>query len=85
MKKITETIKLKSNKKLHSKEHLLADDLCGAMMEPERFAAYLGIAKLYDEDGLRTLAKRVVGKKDLTVESRGKYFFSSLKTLRKKT
>lgn len=74
----------KPDKKLHSKEHLLADDLSKMMAEPKRFAAYLGISKLYNEDDLRALAKRVVGKKDLPIESRGKYFFSVVKTLPKK-
>jgi len=74
----------KPNKKLHSKEHLLADDLSRMMAEPKRFASYLGIAKLYNEDDLRALAKRVTGKKDLPLESRGKYFFAAVKTLPKK-
>ena len=79
------TARLKPNKKLHSREHLSADDLSNAMAEPKRFAAYLGIAKLYCEEDLRTLAKRVLTKKDLPLESRGKYFFVSLKDLPKKS
>lgn len=79
------TARLKPNKKLHSREHLLADDLCKTTAEPKRFAAYLGIAKLYHEEDLRALAKRVLTKKDLPLESRGKYFFASLKDLPKKT
>jgi hypothetical protein len=69
---------------LHSKEHVLADDLSQMMREPKRFAAYLGIAKLYDESDLRALAKRVLEKEDLPVEARGKYFFAALKGLTKK-
>ena len=41
---------------LHSREHLLADDLSGLMLEPKRFAAYLGVAKMYQESDLRALA-----------------------------
>lgn len=78
------TIKLRPNKKLHSREHLLADDLSSMMAEPKKFAAYLGITQLYYEDDLRALAKRVLTKKDLPLESRGKYFFASLKDLTKK-
>jgi hypothetical protein len=74
----------KPDKKLHSKEHLLADDLSKMMAEPKRFGAYLGISKLYNESDLRELAKRVLGKKDLSIESRGKYFFAVVKTLPKK-
>jgi hypothetical protein len=75
----------KSNKKLHSREHLLADDLSRMMAEPKRFASYLGISKLYNEDDLRALAKKVLEKRDLPLESRGKYFFAVVKTLPKKT
>lgn len=82
--RLGEIIKLKSNKKLHSREHLLADDLSKMMAEPKRFAAYLGIAKLYNESDLLALAKKVLAKKDLPSESRGKYFFAVLKTLPKK-
>ena len=74
----------KVNKKLHSKEHLLAEDISRLMREPKKFAAYLGIAQLYHEDDLRALAKRVIEKTDLPVESRGKYFFGALKGLVKK-
>jgi hypothetical protein len=69
---------------LHSREHLLADDLSRMMLEPKRFAAYLGIAKLYHEADLRALAKRVAAKPDLDPENRGKYFFGALKGLPKK-
>lgn len=78
-------IKLRPDKKLHSREHLLADDLCKMMAEPKRFAAYLGIARLYHEEDLRALAKRVLAKKNLPLESRGKYFFAALKDLSKRT
>lgn len=78
-------IKLKVNKKLHSKEHLLADDISQMMLEPKNFAAYLGIARLYSESDLRALAKRVIAKRDLPAAARGKYFFAALKGLEKKT
>jgi hypothetical protein len=74
----------KLNKKLYSREHLLADDISQMMNETHRFAAYLGLAKLYNEGDLRALAKRVLAKKDLPVENRGKYFFGALKGLTKK-
>lgn len=74
----------KPNKKLHSKEHLLAEDISRLMREPKRFAAYLGIAKLYHESDLRGLARRVMEKNDLPLEARGKYFFGALKGLVKK-
>ncbi len=77
-------MRLEPDKHLHSKEHLLADDLSRQMREPKKFAAYLGIAKLYYESDLRSLAKYVLGKEDLPVESRGKYFFAALKSLPKK-
>lgn len=75
----------KVNRKLHSKEHLLAEDISRLMHEPKRFAAYLGIAKLYYESDLRGLAKRVIEKTDLPLASRGKYFFGALKGLVKKS
>ncbi|MBI3442304.1 MAG: hypothetical protein HY007_00850 [Candidatus Sungbacteria bacterium] len=70
--------------KLHSREHVLAEDLSQMLHEPKRFAAYLGIAKRYDESDLRALARYVVEKKDLPVEVRGKYFFASLRRLIRK-
>ena len=73
------------NKHLHSKKHLLADDLSRMLGEPKRFAAYLGLAKLYYESDLRGMAKRVLEKPDLPAEARGKYFFACLKGLAKKT
>ena len=72
------------DKHLHSKEHLLADDLSKMMVESQKFAAYLGIAKLYYESDLRALARRVLEKVDLPTETRGKYFFAALKGLYKK-
>lgn len=78
-------MRLTPDKKLHSREHLLADDLSRDMREPKRFGAYLGIAKLYYESDLRALAKRVLEKSDLPVEARGKYFFAALKGLIKKS
>lgn len=65
-------------KTLHSKEHLLADDLSKALLEPKRFASYLGIALRYRESDLRALARRVVEKVDLPPSARGRYFFASL-------
>lgn len=72
------------NKHLYSKEHVLADDLSQQMREPKRFSAYLGLAQLYYESDLRSLARRVLEKDDLSVEARGKYFFASVKGLVKK-
>ena len=72
-------MRLTPDKKLHSREHLLADDLTTMMGEPKRFAAYLGIAKRYYESDLRALARRVREKDNLPVEARGKYFFAALR------
>ncbi|GEM_PF-6877125 len=77
-------MKLKSDTHLHSREHLLADDLSQMMLEPKRFAAYLGIAKLYEESELRALARRVLEKRDLDPKSRGKYFFGALRSFQGK-
>lgn len=80
-------MKLEPDKYLHSREHVLADDLSQIMGEPKRFAAYLGIAKLHYESDLRALARRVREKYDngeLPAEARGKYFFAALKGLYKK-
>ncbi|MBI4137912.1 MAG: hypothetical protein HY472_01545 [Candidatus Sungbacteria bacterium] len=77
-------MRLTPDKRLHSKEHLLADDLSGMMGEPKKFAAYLGIAELYYERDLRALGRRVLEKEDLPAEARGKYFFAALKGLVKK-
>ena len=78
-------MKLVPDKYLHSREHLLADDLSREMLEPKRFASYLGIAKLYYESDLRALAKYVLQKSDLPSDARGKYFFAALKGLPKKS
>jgi len=72
------------NRYLHSKEHVLADDLSKAMLEPKKFAAYLGIARLYYESDLRSLARRVSEKNDLEPKNRGRYFFGALRRLEKK-
>ena len=77
-------MRLTPDKKLHSKEHLLADDLSQMMLEPKRFAAYLGLAQLYHESDLRSLAKYVLQKEDLPPDARGKYFFAAVKGLKKK-
>ena len=77
-------MRMQPDKNLHSREHLLADDLSQMMGEPKRFAAYLGIAELYHESDLRALARYVLEKEDLPPESRGKYFFACLKTLIKR-
>ncbi len=76
-------IKIKPSKNLHSREHLLAEDLSKMMSEPKRFAAYLGITKLYPESELRALGKRVLEKRDLPPANRGKYFFGALKGLKR--
>ena len=70
---------------LHSKEHVLADDLSQYLCEPKRFAAYLGIAKRYYEGDLRALLRRVLEKEDLPPKARGKYFFAALRGLTKIT
>lgn len=77
------SVRLEPDKHLHSKEHLLADDLSKMMGEEKRFAAYLGIAKLHYESDLRALARYVLEKENLPVEARGKYFFAALKGLPK--
>lgn len=76
--------KFERNKHLHSREHVLADDLSRLMLEPKKFAAYLGIGRMYHESDLRALAKRVASKPDLEPKNRGKYFFAALKGLPKK-
>ncbi len=81
---IESAMRLEPDKKLHSREHLLADDLSKMLGEPKRFGAYLGIAKLYEESDLRALARRVLEKSDLPPEARGKYLFAALKGLIKK-
>ncbi len=77
-------MRLTPDKHLHSREHMLADDLSQMMLEPKRFGAYLGIAKMYHESDLRALAKRVLGKPDLEPGNRGKYFFGALRGLAKR-
>lgn len=77
-------MRLTPDKRLHTKEHLLADDLSKMMMETKKFAAYLGLAQLYYESDLRALAKYVLQKEDLPPEARGKYFFAAIKGLKKK-
>lgn len=77
-------MKLVKDKHLHSREHVLAEDLSQMLREPKRFAAYLGIAKMYDEGDLRALAKYVSQKKELPLETRGKYFFGALRNLQRK-
>lgn len=77
-------MRLIPDKKLHSREHVLADDLARMMAEPKRFAAYLGIAELYYESDLRALGRRVLEKEDLPAEARGKYFFAAIKGLAKR-
>lgn len=72
-------MRLTPDKKLHSREHLLADDLSKMLGEEKRFAAYLGIAKRYYESDLRALARRVREKRDLPLDARGKYFFAALR------
>lgn len=67
------------NVKIHSREHLLADDLSRMLGEEKRFAAYLGIAMRYHESDLRALARRVLEHQGLPAEARGKYFFAALR------
>jgi len=76
-------MRLTPDSHLHSREHLLADDLARMMGEPKKFAAYLGIAKRYPEWRLRALARRVLEKEDLPSEARGKYFFAALRDMPK--
>ncbi|GEM_PF-1684964 len=76
-------LKKEADKRLHSREHALADDLSQKMGEPKRFAAYLGIAKLYRESDLRGLSRYVLEKENLPSEARGKYFFAALRGLSK--
>ena len=74
-------MRFEPDKKLHSREHVLAEDLSQMLGEPKKFAAYLGIAKRYYERDLRALARTVKEKSDLPVESYGKYFFACLRGL----
>lgn len=78
-------MKFERNKHLHSKEHVLADDLSRLLGEPKRFAAYLGIAHLYEESDLRGLVRYVRERENLPAEARGKYFFAALKGLSRKS
>lgn len=77
-------MRLTPDKHLHSREHLLADDLTRMMLEPKRFAAYLGIAEMYRESDLRALARRVVEKEGLDPRNRGRYFFGALRRLERR-
>lgn len=77
-------MRLTPDKKLHSREHVLADDLSQMLREPKKFAAYLGIAELYSESDLRALARRVLEKEDLPPDAWGKYFFASIHGLKKR-
>ena len=74
-------LRLTPDKKLHSRAHVLADDLTTALGEPKKFAAYLGIAKRYYERDLRALVRNVREKHDLPPDAYGKYFFACLKGL----
>ena len=74
-------MRLTPDKKLHSRCHMLADDLSRMMGEEKRFGAYLGIAKRHYERDLRSLARRVLEKDNLPSEARGKYFFAALRGL----
>lgn len=78
-------MRLAPDKHLHSREHVLADDLSRMMLEPKRFASYLGVAKMYYESDLRALAKRTAAKPDLDPANRGKYFFGALRGMPKKS
>lgn len=74
-------MRLEPDKKLYSREHVLAEDLSHMLGEPKKFAAYLGIAKHYYERDLRALARTVREKNDLPLDARGKYFFACLRGL----
>ncbi len=74
-------MRFEPDKKLHSREHVLAEDLSNLLGEPKKFAAYLGIAKRYYERDLRALARMVREKSDLPTSARGKYFFACLRNL----
>ncbi|MDP3778433.1 MAG: hypothetical protein Q8R30_00095 [bacterium] len=74
-------MRLEPDKKLHSREHVLAEDLSQMLGEPKNFAAYLGIAKRYYERDLRALARTVREKDDLPREAWGRYFFGCLRKL----
>ncbi len=75
-------MRLTPDTKLHSRVHLLADDLARALGELGRFGSYLGVAARYSESDLRGLLRRVLEKSDLPPEARGKYFFAALRGLR---
>ena len=75
------SMRFEPDKKLHSREHVLADDLSRSLGEPKKFAAYLGIAKRYYERDLRALARNVREKSDLSPDAYGKYFFACLRGL----
>ncbi len=45
---------------LHSKDHVLADDLSQRLAEPKRFGFYLRMAKKYNHEFLRNIAGRVL-------------------------
>lgn len=77
-------MRLTPDTKLHSREHLLADDLSRALGEPKRFSSYLGIALRHHESDLRALLRYVLEKNDLPPEARGKYFFAALRGLPKR-
>ena len=74
-------MRFEPDKKLHSREHVLAEDISQMLGEPKKFAAYLGIAKRYYERDLRALARMVREKPDLPQEAHGRYFFACLKGL----
>ena len=74
-------MRFEPDKKLHSREHVLAEDLSRMLGEPKKFAAYLGVAKRYHERDLRALARNVREKPDLPPEAFGKYFFACLRNL----
>ena len=68
----------KAKAKLHSKQHVLADDLSKMLGEPKKFAAYLGLAMKYPESVLRRIAAEVMEDYHKDTEGklhRGKLFF----------
>ena len=49
-------------KYLHSKDHVLADELSNKLGEPKRFGLYLRMAKKYNHDFLRRIAGDILEK-----------------------
>jgi len=52
----------KKEQHLHSKDHVLADELSSKLGEPKRFGLYLRMAKKYNHDFLRRIAAGILEK-----------------------